>query len=292
MREARDPRSAPLGKRAGAPDSRLRWSSPAPVDHCQRDLIVLLTPHPASSHEVAQRPRGRGTSQLPGGHPSAALPRTRTQSGIPTPCGAHRPALPRTSRSQAAWPPNPGSPDHPSLRSCGGPTPAPLSGADSVPGPPARQPAPKTTPRSSPARWRRLRRRRLRSERAPPCTEQGSRRARRLARRGGDAGAGGLASAGSPLSSHRAARAGHPGLRGGELGGAEPPGRVPAAALLSAQARGRVTGGLGASEQHARSGRREPGRRGRSAPPARAQPEGARAACQISGGGMGRTNLR
>lgn len=63
MRKPRDP--APLGKRAGAPYSRLCWISPAPADHGQRDLIVLLTPHPASSHEVAQSPRQHGTSELP-----------------------------------------------------------------------------------------------------------------------------------------------------------------------------------------------------------------------------------
>lgn len=76
-------RSAPLGKRAGAPDSRLRRISPAPADHCQRDLIVLLTPHPASSHEVAQSPRGRsplGIRQLPSPDPARS-------PGCPSPAG-------------------------------------------------------------------------------------------------------------------------------------------------------------------------------------------------------------
>lgn len=164
----------------------------------------------------SESPRIRSARSSSAGHPSAALPRPRTQPGTPMPSRARRPALPRTSRARAAWPPSPGSPDHPSLRSCGGPTPAPLGGAASVPGPPARQPAPKATPRSSPARWRRLRRRRLRSERAPPCTEQGSRRARRLARRGGDAGAGWR---GVPALLARRRASGAPGTQGRELGG-------------------------------------------------------------------------
>lgn len=73
-----------------------------------------------------------------------------------------------------------------------------------------------------PARWRW--RRRLRSERAPPCTGQGGRRARRLTR-----GAGALGRREVPVS-YRAARAGHPGSgrgAGGRSPGARPRGRAP-----------------------------------------------------------------
>lgn len=77
-------------------------------------------------------------------------------------------------------------------------------------------------PGHPPARWRR--RRRLRSERAPPCTGQGGRRARRLTR-----GAGALGRREVPVS-YRAARAGHPGSgrgAGGRSPGARPRGRAP-----------------------------------------------------------------
>lgn len=78
-------------------------------------------------------------------------------------------------------------------------------------------------PGHSPAGWRR-RRQRLRSERAPPCTGQGGRRARRLSR-----GAGALGRREVPVS-YRAARAGHPGSgrgAGGRSPGARPRGRAP-----------------------------------------------------------------
>lgn len=78
-------------------------------------------------------------------------------------------------------------------------------------------------PGHPPARWRR-RRRRLRSERAPPCTGQGGRRARRLTR-----GAEALGRREVPVS-YRAARAGHPGSgrgAGGRSPGARPRGRAP-----------------------------------------------------------------
>lgn len=121
MREARDP--APLGKHARRPCTPLCFISPAPADHCQRDCVVSLTPHSASSTRWLRVPR---TGNL-------GAPRCASFSyPFQTPHAAWTPALPgsplpRTSSSQASWRPSPVSPGQPSRPPLGATPPPHLS---------------------------------------------------------------------------------------------------------------------------------------------------------------------
>lgn len=79
---------------------------------------MSLTPHPASSHEVAQSPRGRGTSELPLDTGELPFPDPARSPGSLRP---RRPRRPPTRpppdlppRSRVA--PKPGTPDHPTPR--------------------------------------------------------------------------------------------------------------------------------------------------------------------------------
>lgn len=145
----------------------------------------------------------RGIPQLPF-HPDPLHPEGKLASASPgLPLPSPRPRA--TLRDPAAGPPH---------LSAGLAKPPDLLLGSRLREPPAGHP---------PASWRR-RRRRLRSERAPPCTGQGGRRARRLTR-----GAGALGRREVPVS-YRAARAGHPGSGRGAEGrspGARPRGRAP-----------------------------------------------------------------
>ncbi|XP_037363800.1 translation initiation factor IF-2-like [Talpa occidentalis] len=103
---------------------------------------------------------------------------------------------------------------------------------------------------------------------------------------------GGLARGpGSPRTEPRA-----PGTRdageGSGAGGRSHPARPRGALLPSLRARARSPAGAGPARSTRGAGGGGPGRGGHSARTARAPPEGARAGCQISGGGMGRTNAR
>lgn len=128
---------------------------------------------------------------------------------------------------------------------------------------------------------------------APRRAEEGA--APRTLGRGRWAGRAGV---GSRVSSHLAARAGLPGSGegcwGGGVTGARPRGRAPP--RRGARARNSAGAGPARSTRAAGGGtgekQTEAGRRGRCAPPARAPPKGARAACQISGGDTGRTKWR
>lgn len=226
---------------------------------------MSLTPHPASSCEVALRAQGSG-GEPTAGHPSTAFP-----PQTPALYGQAGLRIPRTSRSRAARPPSFRSratlrdpAEGPPHLSAGLAKPRDLLHSSRLREPPPGHP---------PALWRRRRRRRrrLRSERAPPCTGQGGRRARRLSR-----GAGALGRREVPVS-YRAARAGHPGSgrgAGGRSPGARPRGRAPprgARGRPAPEPREEGTGGDGGGPQ-------------RPGLPARAPPRGARAACQISGG--------
>lgn len=260
LREARDP--APLGKRAGVPCSLLCCISPAPVDHCQRDLIVSLTPLPRllpRSGSESQRTRNVGAPRWASISCSSQTPHGALDPHAPRACW---PARYPTSQSQAAWPQSAVSLGHPSLRPCRG-TPAPhLSAGQAKPpdllrGSGLRQPPPGHPPRAGGGYGG-----------VGGCDPNGPLHApgRAAGGRGAShAGAGAQGRAGgrlargpgSPRTKPRepgTRDSGEGSWRGGATG-VRPRGRAPPRQGARARAQ---PGGRGASEEHARSGWGEP----------------------------------
>lgn len=110
----------------GAPCTPLCFISPASADHCQRDCIVSLTPHPASSTRWLRVPR---TGNLGAPRCASFSYPFQTPHAAWTPSPPRQPAPPDLQLPSlvAPKPGVPRPPLPPTLR-CD-PTPAPLSGA-------------------------------------------------------------------------------------------------------------------------------------------------------------------